>query len=110
MRYDTQPPTTTATSYLSSRRTATNNEVKGTATPTHSPTGQNNVSSDKSPIAGRTTKKHVQFPDIVSDNETEARITVLVPKLELDNEQTTSSSLLKLEEATAIDQILQEDT
>ncbi|XP_026672276.1 uncharacterized protein LOC108628499 isoform X4 [Ceratina calcarata] len=110
VRYDTQPPTTTATSYLSSRRAATNNETKVTGTPTQSPTGQNTLSSDRSPIAGRTSKKHVQFPDIVSENETgnfEARITVLVPKLELDNEQTTSLSLLKLEEATAIDQILQ---
>ncbi|CAL7936253.1 unnamed protein product [Xylocopa violacea] len=110
VRYATRPPTTTATSCLSSRRTATNNEAKGVATPTQSPTtGQNALAVEKSPVAGRSSRKHVQFPDTASKSQMgkpEASITVLVPKIETENEQTTSSSLLKLEDAMTIDQIL----
>ncbi|KAF3426419.1 hypothetical protein E2986_10811 [Frieseomelitta varia] len=70
VRYAVQPPTTTATSCLSSRRTATNNETKTTATPTQSPTaGQNTLSSEKSPVSGRPSRKHVQFPDTASDSQ-----------------------------------------
>ena len=70
VRYAVQPPTTTATSCLSSRRTATNNETKTTATPTQSPTaGQNTLSSEKSPVTGRPSRKHVQFPDTASDSQ-----------------------------------------
>lgn len=69
VRYAVQPPTTTATSCLSSRRAATNNETKATATPTQSPTtAQNTLSLDKSPVTGRSSRKHVQFPDTTSDN------------------------------------------
>lgn len=70
VRYAVQPPTTTATSCLSSRRAATNNETKATATPTQSPTAaQNTLSLDKSPVTGRS-RKHVQFPDTTrSDNQ-----------------------------------------
>ncbi|XP_072742673.1 uncharacterized protein [Anoplolepis gracilipes] len=63
VRYVTQPPTTTATtSCLSSRKGVTNNETK--ATPTQSPTACHNpLLSEKSPIASRLSRKHVQFPD-----------------------------------------------
>ncbi|XP_076170476.1 uncharacterized protein LOC143148233 isoform X2 [Ptiloglossa arizonensis] len=84
VRYATQPPTTTATSCLSSRRAATNNETKATATPTQSSTtGQNAHSLEKSPVARRPPRKHVQFPDTASESpkeKTESTITVLVPK------------------------------
>lgn len=112
VRYAVQPPTTTATSCLSSRRAATNNETKATATPTQSPTAaQNTLSLDKSPVTGRS-RKHVQFPDTTrSDNQkgkSEVPITVLVLKMEPENEYTTSSSSLKFEETmTMIDQVVQ---
>ncbi|KAK9301969.1 hypothetical protein QLX08_005881 [Tetragonisca angustula] len=109
VRYAVQPPTTTATSCLSSRRTATNNETKTTATPTQSPTAcQNTLSSEKSPVAGRPSRKHVQFPDTASDSQkgkSEVPLTTSVLKMEAKNEHATPSSSLKLEEAT-IDQIL----
>ncbi|KAF3426418.1 hypothetical protein E2986_10811 [Frieseomelitta varia] len=109
VRYAVQPPTTTATSCLSSRRTATNNETKTTATPTQSPTaGQNTLSSEKSPVSGRPSRKHVQFPDTASDSQkgkSEVPLTTSVLKMEAKNEHATPSSSLKLEEAT-IDQIL----
>ncbi|CAK9829296.1 hypothetical protein ANTRET_LOCUS6662 [Anthophora retusa] len=112
VRYATQPPTTTATSCLSSRRAATNNETKATATPTQSPTaGQNTLSSERSPIAGRTSRKHVQFPDTPSDSQKgksgKASIVMLMPKIELENEHTTSTSSSKLEEVSTIDLVLQ---
>ncbi|XP_043788636.1 uncharacterized protein LOC122712796 [Apis laboriosa] len=111
VRYAVQPPTTTATSCLSSRRAATNNETKATATPTQSPTtAQNTLSLDKSPVTGRSSRKHVQFPDTTSDNQkgkSEVPITVLVLKMEPENEYTTSSSSLKFEETMTIDQVLQ---
>ncbi|XP_017754411.1 PREDICTED: uncharacterized protein LOC108546704 isoform X2 [Eufriesea mexicana] len=111
VRYAIQPPTTTATSCLSSRRAATNNETKATATPTQSPTtGQNTLSSEKSPITGRPSRKHVQFPDMATDNQkgkSEVPIGALVLKMETENEHTTSSASLKLEEATTIDQVLE---
>lgn len=70
MRYAIQPPTTTATSCLSSRRAPTNNETKATATPTQSPTtGQNTLSLEKSPVTGRPSRKHVQFPDTAPDSQ-----------------------------------------
>ncbi|XP_006613203.1 uncharacterized protein LOC102671120 isoform X3 [Apis dorsata] len=110
VRYAVQPPTTTATSCLSSRRAATNNETKATATPTQSPTtAQNTLSLDKSPVTGRSSRKHVQFPDTTSDNrkgKSEVPITVLVLKMEPENEYTTSSSSLKFEETMTIDQVL----
>ncbi|PBC26468.1 hypothetical protein APICC_04660 [Apis cerana cerana] len=110
VRYAVQPPTTTATSCLSSRRAATNNETKATATPTQSPTAaQNTLPLDKSPVTGRS-RKHVQFPDTTSDNQkgkSEVPITVLVLKMEPENEYTTSSSSLKFEETMTIDQVLQ---
>ncbi|XP_066603270.1 uncharacterized protein [Prorops nasuta] len=71
VRYAVQP-TTTATSCLSSRRLATNNETKVTVTPTptESPTaGLNALPSDKSPT-GRPLRKHVQFPDSPMTNQT----------------------------------------
>ncbi|KAK1118797.1 hypothetical protein K0M31_014797 [Melipona bicolor] len=109
VRYAVQPPTTTATSCLSSRRTATNNETKTTATPTQSPTaGQNTLSSEKSPISVRPSRKHVQFPDTASDSQKgkpEVPLTTSVLKMEAKNEHAIPSSSLKLEEAT-IDQIL----
>lgn len=78
VRYATQPPTTTATSCLSSRRAATTNETRTTATPTQSPTtGQNTLSSEKTPV--RPPRKHVQFPDTASDSQKEGSITMLVP-------------------------------
>ncbi|XP_031775005.1 uncharacterized protein LOC100863236 isoform X2 [Apis florea] len=108
VRYAVQPPTTTATSCPSSRRAATNNETKATATPTQSPTaGQNTLSLDKSPVTGRSSRKHVQFPDTTSDNQkgkSEVPITVLVLKMEAENEYTTSSSSLKFEEPMTVDQ------
>lgn len=68
VRYVSQPLTTTATSCLSSRRTATNNETKTTATPTQSPTaGQNTL--EKSPVSGRPARKHVQFPDMALEEQ-----------------------------------------
>lgn len=80
VRYATQPPTTTATSCLSSRRAATNNETKATATPTQSSTtGQNAHSLEKSPVARRPPRKHVQFPDTASESpkeKTGKRVTV----------------------------------
>ncbi|XP_034184364.1 uncharacterized protein LOC117606226 isoform X5 [Osmia lignaria lignaria] len=89
VRYATHPLTTTATSCLSSRRAATNNETKVTATPTQSPTGQNTVSSEKSPVAGKSSRKHVQFPDTASDSQkgkSESSITMLVANKETENE------------------------
>ncbi|XP_012165860.1 uncharacterized protein LOC100647810 isoform X1 [Bombus terrestris] len=109
VRYAIQPPTTTATSCLSSRRAPTNNETKATATPTQSPTtGQNTLSLEKSPVTGRPSRKHVQFPDTAPDNQngkSEVPITMLVLQMEAENEHATSSTSLKLEEAT-IDQVL----
>ncbi|CAK9802827.1 hypothetical protein ANTPLA_LOCUS3344 [Anthophora plagiata] len=112
VRYATQPPTTTATSCLSSRRAATNNETKATATPTQSPTtGQNTISSERSPIAGRTSRKHVQFPDTPSDSQKgksgKTSIVMVIPKMEMENEHTTSTSSSKLEEVSTIDLVLQ---
>ncbi|XP_029035373.1 uncharacterized protein LOC114872390 isoform X2 [Osmia bicornis bicornis] len=89
VRYATQPLTTTATSCLSSRRAATNNETKVTATPTQSPTGQNTVSSEKSPVAGKSSRKHVQFPDTASDSQkgkSESSITMLIANKETEND------------------------
>ncbi|XP_054012748.1 uncharacterized protein LOC128894781 isoform X3 [Hylaeus anthracinus] len=95
VRYATQPPTTTATSCLSSRRTATNNETKATATPTQSfTTGQNAHSLEKSPVSARPPRKHVQFPDTASEcqmRKTESTVTVLVSKIETPNAIPTSS-------------------
>ncbi|XP_053971901.1 uncharacterized protein LOC128872843 isoform X1 [Hylaeus volcanicus] len=95
VRYATQPPTTTATSCLSSRRTATNNETKATATPTQSfTTGQNAHSLEKSPVSARPPRKHVQFPDTASEcqmSKTESTVTVLVSKIETPNAILTSS-------------------
>ncbi|XP_043586768.1 uncharacterized protein LOC122569588 isoform X5 [Bombus pyrosoma] len=109
VRYAIQPPTTTATSCLSSRRAPTNNETKATATPTQSPTtGQNTLSLEKSPVTGRPSRKHVQFPDTAPDSQngkSEVPITMLVLQIEAENEHATSSTSLKLEEAT-IDQVL----
>ncbi|XP_050586703.1 uncharacterized protein LOC126920393 isoform X3 [Bombus affinis] len=109
VRYAIQPPTTTATSCLSSRRAPTNNETKATATPTQSPTtGQNTLSLEKSPVTGRPSRKHVQFPDTAPDSQngkSEVPITMLVLQVEAENEHATSSTSLKLEEAT-IDQVL----
>ncbi|XP_060811156.1 uncharacterized protein LOC132904556 isoform X1 [Bombus pascuorum] len=109
VRYAIQPPTTTATSCLSSRRAPTNNETKATATPTQSPTtGQNTLSLEKSPVTGRPSRKHVQFPDTAPDSQngkSEVPITMLVLQMEAENEHATSSTSLKLEEAT-IDQVL----
>ncbi|XP_068988276.1 uncharacterized protein [Bombus flavifrons] len=109
VRYAIQPPTTTATSCLSSRRAPTNNETKATATPTQSPTtGQNTLSLEKSPVTGRPSRKHVQFPDTAPDSQngkSEVPITMLVLQMEAKNEHATSSTSLKLEEAT-IDQVL----
>lgn len=77
VRYNVQP-TGTATSCLSSRRTATNNETTRatSATPTQSPTtilAQLTVERT-SPNGERTAgqRKHVQFPDttVQIDNET----------------------------------------
>ncbi|XP_012279448.1 uncharacterized protein LOC105699204 [Orussus abietinus] len=72
VRY-TVPPTTTATSCLSSRRAATNNETRetATATPTQSPTTAPAAMSEKSPNAGKSARKHVQFPDTTSISQTE---------------------------------------
>ncbi|XP_076248984.1 uncharacterized protein LOC143188533 isoform X2 [Calliopsis andreniformis] len=88
VRYVTQPPTTTATSCLSSRRTGTTNETRVTATPTQSPTtGQNALSLEKSP--SRASRKHVQFPDTASDSQKskpESPITILVPRRESETE------------------------
>ncbi|XP_025154105.1 uncharacterized protein LOC105192637 isoform X2 [Harpegnathos saltator] len=68
VKYVTQPPTTTATSCLSSRRGATNNETK--ATPTQSPTACHNpLLSERSPTGGRLSRKHVQFPDTTSPSQ-----------------------------------------
>ncbi|XP_033183667.1 uncharacterized protein LOC117153592 isoform X2 [Bombus vancouverensis nearcticus] len=109
VRYAIQPPTTTATSCLSSRRAPTNNETKATATPTQSPTtGQNTLSLEKSPVTARPSRKHVQFPDTAPDSQngkSEVPITMLVLQMEAENEHATSSTSLKLEEAT-IDQVL----
>ncbi|XP_032688256.1 uncharacterized protein LOC116852235 isoform X2 [Odontomachus brunneus] len=68
VRYVTQPPTTTATSCLSSRRGATNNETK--ATPTQSPTACHNpLLTERSPTGGRLSRKHVQFPDTTTPSQ-----------------------------------------
>ncbi|KOC63440.1 hypothetical protein WH47_01930 [Habropoda laboriosa] len=112
VRYATQPPTTTATSCLSSRRAATNNETKTTTTPTQSPTaGQNTLSSERSPVAGRPSRKHVQFPDTPSDSQKKksckSSITMLIPRIEMENEHTTSTSSSKLEEGSTIDLVLE---
>ncbi|XP_046411623.1 uncharacterized protein LOC124175424 isoform X2 [Neodiprion fabricii] len=63
VRYAVQP-TTTATSCLSSRRAPTNNETRATATPTQSPTAVPAIlANEKSPVACKPGRKHVQFPD-----------------------------------------------
>ncbi|XP_012146160.1 uncharacterized protein LOC100876698 isoform X2 [Megachile rotundata] len=111
VRYATQPPTTTATSCLSSRKTATNNETKVTATPTQSPTaGQNTGSSDKSPVVGKSARKHVQFPDTASEDQkgkSESSITILLANKETENEFAISSPLLKLVDSAMIDPSIQ---
>ncbi|XP_043248499.1 uncharacterized protein LOC122395179 [Colletes gigas] len=107
VRYATQPPTTTATSCLSSRRTATNNETKTTATPTQSSTtGQNTHSLEKSPVVGRPARKHVQFPDTAPESQKEkpeSTVTVLVAKMESEATNATSSSS-RAKEPSSIDQ------
>ncbi|KAK2580919.1 hypothetical protein KPH14_005988 [Odynerus spinipes] len=81
VRYAVQP-TTTATSCLSSRRAATNNETKATATPTQSPTAAQSAppcSSEKSPTVGRAHKKHVQFPDTPTPTSTSTSTPIPTP-------------------------------
>ncbi|KZC08292.1 hypothetical protein WN55_09196 [Dufourea novaeangliae] len=108
VRYATQPPTTTATSCLSSRRAATNNETKATATPTQSPTaGLNAHSLEKSPVSGRPTRKHVQFPDTASDDQkgkSESSTTMLIPRKDTESTNLLPSSPLRLEDPSTIDQ------
>ncbi|XP_031827889.1 uncharacterized protein LOC116424952 isoform X3 [Nomia melanderi] len=108
VRYATQPPTTTATSCLSSRRAATNNETKTTATPTQSPTaGQNAHSLEKSPVSGRPARKHVQFPDTASDDQklkSESSATILIPKKDSETINLIPSSPVRLEDPLTIDQ------
>ncbi|XP_011313988.1 uncharacterized protein [Fopius arisanus] len=96
IRYAAQP-TTTATSCLSSRRTATNNDSKPTTstTPAQSPTTYRTILSSEKSAGTKATRKHVQFPDTPpsssqapkSDNSGE---TISWP---LENE-TTAPSLL----------------
>ncbi|XP_014470105.1 PREDICTED: uncharacterized protein LOC106742034 [Dinoponera quadriceps] len=91
VRYVTQPPTTTATSCLSSRRGATNNETK--ATPTQSPTACHNpLLSERSPTGSRVSRKHVQFPDTTAPSQiqrpempTAETPTIYSPKIERNN-------------------------
>ncbi|XP_078042916.1 uncharacterized protein LOC144473163 [Augochlora pura] len=101
VRYATQPPTTTtATSCLSSRRTPTNNETKTTATPTQSPTaGQNAL--EKSPITGRTARKHVQFPDTAFEEQkvkSESSTTILISKKDSEAGDPIPTSPMRLED------------
>lgn len=93
----TQPPTTTATSCLSSRRGATNNETK--ATPTQSPTACHNpLLSERSPTGSRLSRKHVQFPDTSASSQTQRpgnRAFGIFPSRRRNWKQTYKSGLLE---------------
>ncbi|XP_076649468.1 uncharacterized protein LOC143357109 isoform X2 [Halictus rubicundus] len=105
VRYATQPLTTTATSCLSSRRTATNNETKTTATPTQSPTAAQNA-LEKSPVSGRPARKHVQFPDTALEEQkvkSESSATILIPKKDSETINLIPSSPMRIQDQ-AIDQ------
>ncbi|XP_076286421.1 uncharacterized protein LOC143212031 isoform X2 [Lasioglossum baleicum] len=106
VRYVSQPLTTTATSCLSSRRTATNNETKTTATPTQSPTaGQNTL--EKSPVSGRPARKHVQFPDTALEEQkvkSESSATILIPKKDSETINLIPSSPMRVQDSIPIDQ------
>lgn len=106
IRYTVQP-TTTATSCLSSRRLTTNNDTKVTAiaTPTQSPTAlATTLTSEKSPTAGRQTRKHVQFPDTAATDD-EEKLDILptknnsdrkIDKIGLDHLNYNSSDICNL--------------